>query len=197
MEIRKGRNSGVQVPDLYKPGPPGPGELTQTPWEIEGPYFRLGTPCRSNLLEPGDKPGCVISGRVLNERGVPIPHAIVHIWSADADGNYDTLGYRYNGYQHCDGNGRYEFTTIMPARYAPRDSRHFHVKVQGNSRPITTQLFLEGDPGNDEDEFYHTLLEIRHDHTDDDGVWHGIYDFVIRQVSDHHNVLPECLAARV
>ena len=27
----------------------------KTPREIEGPYFRLGAPNRSNLLEPGDK----------------------------------------------------------------------------------------------------------------------------------------------
>jgi protocatechuate 3,4-dioxygenase beta subunit len=197
MEIKKGRNSGVGVPDTYKPGPPKPGELIQTPWEIEGPYFRLGTPERANLLEPGDKPECVLSGRVLNERGVPIPRAIVHLWSSDREGNYDTIGYRYNGYQICDDQGRYEFTTIVPARYDPRDARHFHVRVQGNSRPITTQLFFEDDPGKEEDELYHSLLEIKHSHTDADGVWHGTFDFVLKQVSDHHNVRPDCLAARV
>jgi protocatechuate 3,4-dioxygenase beta subunit len=196
-EVRKGRNSGLQVLDLYKPGPPQPGELAQTPWEIEGPFFRLGAPNRSNLLEPGDKSGLVLSGRVLNERGVPIPGAIVQIWCADVDGNYDTLGYRYHGYQVCDAQGRYAFTTIMTACYQPRDSRHLHVKVQGNSRPITTQLFFEGDPGNDQDEFYHSLLEIKHMHTDAEGVWHGAFDFVIKQVSDHHNVTPACHAARV
>jgi hypothetical protein len=43
-----GKTPGVRQNDTPKPG-----ELPQTPWEIEGPYYRLGTPQRSNLLEPG------------------------------------------------------------------------------------------------------------------------------------------------
>ena len=64
-EVIRGSRAGVTV---RQPEPPQPGELTQTPREIEGPYFRLGAPERSNLLEPGDKPELVLTGRVLNER---------------------------------------------------------------------------------------------------------------------------------
>ena len=45
-----------KTPGVRETPPAGPGELQQTPQEIEGPYFRLGAPQRSNLLEPGDKP---------------------------------------------------------------------------------------------------------------------------------------------
>ena len=192
-EVIKGSRAGTTVP---QPEPPGPGELAQTPREIEGPYFRLGAPERSNLLEPGDKPELVLSGRVLNEKGTPIPGALVNLWSSDAAGNYDMLGYRYHGYQACDANGRYEFTTIIPGCYEPRQAKHLHVKVQGNSSPVTTQLYIEGEPGNEDDDYYSSELLVRCE-TDANGVKHGTFDFVIKQVTERENVTPESLAARV
>jgi protocatechuate 3,4-dioxygenase alpha subunit len=181
---------------VRQPDPPLPGELTQTPREIEGPYYRLGIPNRSNLLEPGDKAEFVLTGRVLNEKGTPIPGAIVEIWSSDAVGNYDMIGYRYSGYQVCDELGRYKFTTIVPGCYEPRNAKHLHVKVQGNSQPITTQLYVGDEPGNWEDDFFDSLLLIPAT-TDADGCKHGVYDFVIKQVTKQENVTPESLAARV
>jgi protocatechuate 3,4-dioxygenase beta subunit len=179
-----------------QPEPPGLGELRQTPREIEGPYFRLGTPERSNLLEPGDKPELVLSGRVLNEKGTPIPGAFLQIWSSDAVGNYDMVGHKYHGYQVTDAEGRYEFTTIIPGCYEPREAKHIHVKVQGDSRPITTQLYIEGEPGNEADHYYSSDLLVLCT-SDANGTKHGIYDFVIKQVTEQENVTPESLAARV
>ncbi len=186
-----GRRPGVRQTPA-----PGPGELQQTPQEIEGPYYRLGTPQRSNLLEPGDKPEIVLTGRVLNEKGTPIPGAVVSFWSSDAAGNYDMVGYRYNGWVATDEQGRYAVTTIIPGCYEPREAKHIHVKVQGNSRPITTQLYIEGEPGNTDDDFYHPALLVPCT-VDENGVKHGTYDFVIKQVTDAENVTPESLAARV
>src|SRR5579864_2074838 len=120
---QKGAGGSRAGKTVRQPDPPQAGELRQTPREIEGPYFRLGAPKRSNLLEPGDKPELVLTGRVLNERGKPIPGAVVNIWSSDAVGNYDMIGYRYHGYQETDAEGRYEFTTIIPGCYFPRDAK--------------------------------------------------------------------------
>jgi protocatechuate 3,4-dioxygenase beta subunit len=192
-ETIRGSKAGATV---RQPDAPAPGELTQTPREIEGPYFRVGAPMRSNLLEPGDKPELVLSGRVLNEKGTPIPGAAVNLWSSDVAGNYDMLGYKYHGYQICDANGRYEFTTIVPGCYEPRDAKHLHVKVQGISSPITTQLYIEGEPGNEDDAYYSSDLLV-HCETDAQGVKRGTFDFVIKQVTERENVTPESLAARV
>ena len=181
---------------VRQPAPPGPGELKQTPHEIEGPYFRLGAPMRSNLLEPGDKPELVLSGRVLNETGKPIPGAVVNVWSSDAVGNYDMLGYKYTGYVLTDEDGRYEFTTIIPGCYFPREAKHIHVKVQGVSSPITTQLYIEGEPGNEDDAYYSPDLLVRCT-PDANGTKRGSFDFVIKQVTEKENVTPESLAARV
>jgi protocatechuate 3,4-dioxygenase beta subunit len=192
-EVVRGDRAGVTV---RQPDPPQPGELQQTPREIEGPYFRLGAPERSNLLEPGDKPELVLSGRVLNEKGTPIPGAIVNLWSSDAVGNYDMIGYRYHGWQRTDAEGRYEFTTIIPGCYEPRQAKHLHVKVQGNSSPITTQLYVEGEPGNEDDHYYDSRLLVRCE-VDENGTKHGTFDFVVKQVTERENVTPESLAARV
>jgi protocatechuate 3,4-dioxygenase beta subunit len=189
----RGSRAGVTV---RQPEPPQPGELQQTPREIEGPYFRLGAPMRSNLLEPGDKPELVLGGRVLNEKGTPIPSAIVNLWSSDAVGNYDMVGYKYHGYQVTDAEGRYEFTTIIPGCYEPRNAKHLHVRVQGVSSPITTQLYVEGEPGNEDDAYYAPELLVRCTQ-DANGTKHGSYDFVIKQVTERENVTPESLAARV
>jgi protocatechuate 3,4-dioxygenase beta subunit len=188
--VRAGKSPGVR-----ETPPPGPGELPQTPQEIEGPYFRLGAPKRSNLLEPGDKPELVLSGRVLNEKGSPIAGAIVNFWSSDSEGNYDMVTYRYTGYVVADEAGRYEITTIIPGAYQPRNAKHLHVKVQGISRPITTQLYIEGEPGNTDDDFYHPALLVPCT-IDENGVKHGTYDFVIKQVTEEENVTPETLDAR-
>ena len=193
---KPGKMSGKMVPEWQQVKEPLPGELRQTPAEIEGPYFRLSAPNRSNLLEPGDAPELVLSGRVLNERGVPIPDAIVNIWSSDAVGNYDMLGYKYHGCQVTDGEGRYEFTTIVPGCYEPRDAKHLHVKVQGTSSPLTTQLYIGGEPGNYEDDFYSPQLLVECTE-DENGVKHGSFEFVVKQVTEAENVTPESLAARV
>ena len=192
-EAIRGKRAGTTV---RQPEPPQPGELQQTPREIEGPYFRLGAPMRSNLLEPGDRPELVLTGRVLNEKGSPIPDAVVNLWSSDAAGNYDMIGYRYHGYQVTDAEGRYEFTTIVPGCYEPRNAKHLHVKVQGNSSPITTQLYVAGEPGNEDDDYYAPELVVECT-VDASGTKHGTYDFVVKQVTERENVTPESLAARV
>src|SRR4029453_5720530 len=73
---------------VRQPETPQPGELKPTPTEIDGPYFRLGAPMRSNRLEPGDKTELILSGRVLSVNGNPIPGAVVNVWSSDSAGNY-------------------------------------------------------------------------------------------------------------
>jgi catechol 1,2-dioxygenase len=184
-----------RTPGVPEVNPPGPGEVPQTPWEIEGPYFRLGAPRRSNLLEPGDKPELVLTGRVLNQRGTPIASAVVNFWHSSRAGEYDMVGYRYTGYQVTDDAGRYELTSIIPGAYQPREAKHLHVKVQAISHPITTQLFIEGEPGNTDDEYYNPALFVACT-LDAAGVKHGTFDFVIEQFDDEKNITQESFAAR-
>jgi protocatechuate 3,4-dioxygenase beta subunit len=189
-----GAKSG-KTPGVREVTPPGPGELPQTPWEIEGPYFRLGAPLRSNLLEPGDTVQFILTGRVLTHQGRPVAGAVVNFWHCNHDGEYDMAGYRYTGYQVTDESGRYALTTIIPGAYQPREAKHVHVKVQAISRPVTTQLYIEGESGNTDDEYYNPALFV-HCTVDSDGVKHGTFDFVIEQFGEDKNVTPQSLAAR-
>jgi protocatechuate 3,4-dioxygenase beta subunit len=188
-----GSLAGKFVP---QPPPPAAGELKQTMREIEGPFFRIGAPRRNVILEEGDKVELIVSGRVSNEKGVPIPHSVINVWMSDHDGNYDMIGYRHHGIVEADEFGHYEFWTIIPGAYEPREAKHIHVMVQGNSFPITTQLYIEGELRTEKDPFYSDDVLIRCT-IDEKGVKHGTFDFVLKQVTPQDNVTPDSLAAVV
>lgn len=171
--------------------------LPLTPSVIEGPYFRLGAPRRDSLLEPGiTGERMLLAGRVLTPRGTPIPHAILSFWMADDQGNYDMVGYRLHGYTLTDEHGRYQIEAIVPACYEPREAKHIHVKVQGVSRPLTTQLYFSDDEQRIHDDWYRQELDVQVE-TDPQGGKRGTFDFVIEQVNESENVTPESLEARV
>jgi protocatechuate 3,4-dioxygenase beta subunit len=168
-----------------------------TPSQIEGPYFRLGAPRRDSLLEPGISGERMrLSGKVLTPEGKPIPNAVLHFWMSDDQGNYDMVGYRLQGYTLADAQGSYQMDMIVPACYEPRQAKHIHVKVQGVSRPLTTQLFFSDDEDRLRDRWYLKELEVQVEEAPNGGK-RGTFDFVIQQVTEKENVTAETLAARV
>jgi protocatechuate 3,4-dioxygenase beta subunit len=130
--------------------------------QTEGPFFKPRSPQRSDLREPGFTGTLiVISGFVLSRGCRPLANALVDLWHADATGEYDNKGFRGRGHLFTDSEGRYQFTTIQPARY-PGRTRHYHVKVQAANRPVlTTQLYFPNDPGNDRDPIFRKELLMR------------------------------------
>ncbi len=172
-------------------------ELTLTPVQIEGPYYKIGSPHRTSLIEPGiTGTPLQLTGRVLNERGLPIPGSVLDFWQSDDRGNYDMLGNLLRGHVFTDAAGTYNLETIVPACYEPRQARHIHVKVQGVSRPYTTQLYFSDDDERVKDHYYMKELEVQVEDLPN-GTRRGTYDFVIRQVTEKENVTPESLGARV
>jgi protocatechuate 3,4-dioxygenase beta subunit len=133
-----------------------------TPRQTEGPFFTPNSPLRTSLVESGSKaPRFLVSGRVLSPDCKPVANALVDVWHADEEGEYDNRGYRYRGHQFTDAQGRYRFETIVPALY-PGRARHYHVKVQPKGgRLLTTQLYFPGDPGNSRDGLYRRELEMK------------------------------------
>jgi len=172
-------------------------ELALTPTEIEGPYYRIGSPRRGSLIEPGiSGTRLLLTGRVFNERAVPIPGAVLDFWQSDDEGNYDMVGYLLRGNVVTDESGNYKLETIVPACYEPREARHIHVKVQAVSRPYTTQLYFSDDANRTRDDFYKPELEVQVEDAPDGGR-RGRFDFVIKQVTEKENVTAASLAARV
>jgi len=133
-----------------------------TPRQTEGPFYKPRSPQRSDLREAGGKGQPVeLTGMVLTRACRPVAGALVDLWHADADGDYDNKGFRYRGHVFADDHGRFRFLTIKPALY-PGRTRHYHVMVQAPNRPVlTTQLYFPGEPGNARDGLFRRDLLMR------------------------------------
>ena len=132
-----------------------------TPRQTEGPYFRPSSPERANLRDPA-VPGqpFVVSGLVLTTACVPVAGAIVDLWHCDGEGHYDNRGFLCRGHQLTDAEGRWQFETVRPGVY-PGRTRHFHLKAYApGGRPLTTQLYFPGEPGNARDGIWRPELEM-------------------------------------
>jgi protocatechuate 3,4-dioxygenase beta subunit len=128
--------------------------------EIEGPFFKTNSPLRANLREPGitGRP-LELAGSVLTRSCRPVAGALIELWHADDQGEYDNKGFRLRGHLLADAKGHYAFQTIMPGLY-PGRTRHFHIKVQAaaESPTLTTQLYFPGEPRNQEDDLFRPEL---------------------------------------
>lgn len=106
----------------------------------------------------------VVSGRVLDEDGRPVPHTLVEIWQANAAGRYVHVADRHDapldpnftgaGRAVTDAEGRYRFVTIKPGAYPWRNHHnawrpaHVHFSLLGASflSRLVTQMYFPGDP---------------------------------------------------
>ena len=127
--------------------------------QTEGPFYSPDTPRRRSLLEDGlQGERLALTGVVVDSRCRPIPRALLDFWQADANGDYDTEGFRLRGHQFTDRRGRYRLDTIVPALYTGR-TRHIHVKAQRSGGDVlTTQLYFPGEPANQSDPIFDAAL---------------------------------------
>ncbi|NNU51130.1 intradiol ring-cleavage dioxygenase [Rhizobium sp. WYCCWR 11279] len=143
-----------------------------------GPFFRPHSPLNRDLYP--DAPGgerITVAGFVLDNRCRPLGGSLVEIWHADANGDYDSVGFRLRGHQFTDTHGRWWFNTIVPALY-PGRTRHFHFNVQDpGGSVLTTQLYFPGEPRNAGDGLFHEALLLDMKQTGDGKF--GRFDFVI------------------
>ncbi len=126
-----------------------------------GPFYTPNSPLRTSLLEKGvTGTRIVVTGRVYSRACTPIANALVDVWQADGDGEYDNEGYRLRGHQFSTADGSYRLETIVPGLY-PGRTRHVHVRVQPKGgRLLTTQLYFPDEPRNARDSLYRPELEM-------------------------------------
>ena len=170
----------IQPPYLYEPygstvkrAPKEPlVPLAQTLSELTGPVYGTGDiqPLDNDLTRNAAKNGeplgerIIVTGRVLDEDGRPIPNALVEVWQANACGRYihkvdqhdAPLDPNFTGAGRCitDANGVYRFTTIKPGAYPWRNHEnawrpaHIHFSLFGLNflQRLVTQMFFPGDP---------------------------------------------------
>ncbi len=97
----------------------------------------------------------ILTGRVLDTNGDPLPGAAVEIWQTDSNGVYDhpgdsstasrDRGFQFYGTAISGDDGAYAFRTVRPGYYEPRP-KHIHVKVRLDGRELlTTQFYFDED----------------------------------------------------
>ena len=106
----------------------------------------------------------IVTGRVLDEDGRPVPNTLIEIWQANAAGRYVHVrdqhpapldpNFTGAGRAVTDADGRYRFVTIKPGAYPWRNHHnawrpaHIHFSLFGPSflSRVITQMYFPGDP---------------------------------------------------
>ncbi len=106
----------------------------------------------------------VVTGRVLDDAGRPVPHTLIEVWQANAAGRYihivdqhpAPIDPNFFGAGRCvtDADGRYRFYSVKPGAYPwgnhPNAWRpnhiHFSLFGQSLSSRLVTQMYFPGDP---------------------------------------------------
>lgn len=146
--------------------------LRPTPSQTEGPYYPVALPADTDgdLLRNGTAryakgQAAWITGTVTDTRGTPLAGGVVEIWQCDQDGHYHHPGdgdradpaFQGFGQVTLGKDGRYRFRTLKPAPYSGR-TPHIHVKVKLDRQELlTTQFYVQGDPGNARDFLWRRL----------------------------------------
>jgi protocatechuate 3,4-dioxygenase beta subunit len=144
--------------------------LPHTLSELTGPVFghdslaeNDGDLTRQHAGEPlGER--IIVTGRVLDEDGRPVPNTLIEVWQANAAGRYIHVvdqhpapldpNFTGAGRVMTDAEGRYRFVTIKPGSYPWRNHpnawrpAHIHFSLFGPSflTRLVTQMYFPGDP---------------------------------------------------
>jgi len=128
---------------------------------------------------PGEPIGerIVVTGRLLDTAGRPVPGQLVEIWQANAAGRYShqrdrhpaPIDPNFTGVGRCltRPDGAYRFVTIKPGPYPWRNHHnawrpaHIHFSVFGSSftQRLVTQMYFPGDPLSAFDPIYHSIVD--------------------------------------
>jgi len=155
----------VPTPALADDRPP-------TPRMTEGPFYPRTFPADvdADLTRVAGRAGTArgtvleVSGQVVDRSGRPRAGATVEIWQCDALGQYHHVGepegdpdFQGFGKVATDAEGRYRFRTIRPVPYPGRTPHIHFTVVEAGKRRLTSQMFIEGEPGNERDGLYRHL----------------------------------------
>ena len=146
--------------------------LRKTPSQMEGPFYPVAEPKDADydllrngtLAYTGGSPAWV-EGIVTDLEGLPLKGGAIEIWQCDEAGHYDhpsdgsKINPAFQGFGRVllDTEGRFRFRTIKPVPYSGR-TPHIHAKIKlGKREVLTTQFYVEGDPGNASDMLFRRI----------------------------------------
>ena len=144
--------------------------LPHTLSEVTGPIYghtEIGETDNDLTKQHKEEPlgqRIIVTGRVLDSNGRPVPRALIEIWQANSAGRYAhqvdqhpaPLDPNFTGAGRTltDENGAYHFVTIRPGAYpwlnhynAWRPA-HIHFSIFGRAflSRLVTQMYFPGDP---------------------------------------------------
>jgi protocatechuate 3,4-dioxygenase beta subunit len=129
-----------------------------TPRDQLGPFYSRNAPELNDLCTSGSggKARLIVSGRVLGmPECKPLAGALVEVWHADANGDYSGFTSGKTDDPACllraslktDSDGRYSFSTVVPAEYPGRPPHiHYRVSNAGHAA-LVTQLYFARERG--------------------------------------------------
>jgi protocatechuate 3,4-dioxygenase, beta subunit len=155
--------------------------LPHTLSELTGPVYghgRIGEVdndlTRQHEGEPlGER--IIVTGRVFDGDGRPVPNSLIEVWQANAAGRYVHHGDRhpapldpnFSGAGRCltDDEGHYRFVTIKPGAYPWKNHdnawrpAHIHFSLFGPAfaTRLVTQMYFPGDPLFDQDPIFQSV----------------------------------------
>lgn len=146
--------------------------LAPTPSQTEGPFYPVQLPAdhdadllRAGVRQYAQGAPAWVEGTLTDLDGQPLAGAQVEIWQCDQAGHYHhprdggAADPAFQGFGRMDvgADGQWRFRTIRPAPY-PGRTPHIHLKVRlGPRELLTTQLYVEGEPGNARDGLWRRL----------------------------------------
>ncbi|MEM7332453.1 MAG: protocatechuate 3,4-dioxygenase subunit beta [Chloroflexota bacterium] len=146
--------------------------IKQSLSELTGPVFGeddlrpLDNDLTRNAVVNGEPIGerIIVVGKLLDDLGTPIPHALIEVWQANACGRYFHKNdqhdapldpnFKGGGRLLTNDKGEYRFVTIKPGAYPWGNHHnawrpaHIHFSVFGHNflQRLVTQMYFPGDP---------------------------------------------------
>jgi protocatechuate 3,4-dioxygenase beta subunit len=133
---------------------------------------------RQHAAEPlGER--IIVTGRVLDSVGRPVPDALIELWQANAAGRYihhldqhpAPLDPNFTGAGRCltDAAGGYRFISIKPGAYPWKNHpnawrpAHIHLSIFGRAftERLVTQMYFPGDPLFESDPIFQSIRDPR------------------------------------
>ena len=126
----------------------------ETTSDILGPFYRPGSPMRSNLIPAGSTGEVMhLSGTIFEKDGkTPLSDVLIESWQCDEHEHYDNASddYVFRGAVKTGKDGRYAFKTIVPVPYKDGDDwrpAHIHMRISSKGhQDLITQIYFKGDP---------------------------------------------------
>ena len=148
-----------------------------TPSQTVGPFLAIALPWPDGeAVVPEGAPGAlVVSGRLTDGNGDPIPDGLIETWQADAAGGFthpddprgrcdpQPPGFRGFGRSATDAEGRWWIRTVKPGPLPGIDGAteapHIDVSVfaRGMLDRVVTRIYFPDDPANDGDPVLSTV----------------------------------------